>query len=153
MRRFSSLLLLSALLLPIACGTPRGTAAAPTAPALEFDRHQVWLLTTMRGKPVSQSNTITLMLNAEAGALNGRAWCNRYFADFSCRVDAPSAEGTRYKINVSYLGTDGLHCPEADMDAEARYFALLAKADACLLTTYSLTLYRGAKEIMYFELQ
>ena len=98
-------------------------------------------------------NTVTLVLNTEAGALNGKAWCNRYFADFTCRLDITSAEGTRYNLKISYLGTDELQCPEVDMDAEARYFSLLAKADACLLTAYSLTFYRGGKEIMYFELQ
>ena len=147
------ILLMAATLLPAACGTHRGTAVTPTAETLVFDRHQVWQLVTLRGKAVPTSGPVTLVLNAEAGALNGRAWCNRYFADFTLRAATPSAEGTRYDLKVSYLGTDGLQCPEADMDAEGRYFALLAKVDGCLLTSYSLTLYRGGKEVMYFELQ
>ena len=39
------------------------------------------------------------------------------------------------------------------MAVQERYLALLAKADACLLTPYTLTLYQKGKEVLRFGLQ
>lgn len=134
------------------CGASKPVADTALGEAVSFDRHQVWQLVALKGKPVSGPAT-TLILNSEAGALNGRSACNRYFADFTQKLVEQTAQGTRYALKISYLGVGETRCPDADMEAEARYLALLPKADACLLTEYTLTLYKGNKEILKFELQ
>ena len=144
------------LLLPLAwqCSSVKSAPAPADATALQFDKGQVWQLVSLRDKELPQSGAVvTLVLNPEAGTLNGRTSCNRYFADFSARLRSQSAEGCRYELKVSYLGHDDVVCPDADMNAEERYFNLLPKADACLLTPYTLTLLQRGKEIMKFELQ
>lgn len=148
----TSLLLLSVLLLT-ACTVHRPPAASDQTAPLAFDKGQTWQLVSLRGKPMQQSTTITLVLNSETATLHGHATCNRYFADIKQRLLGVDAEGTRYGLDISYFGKDNVSCPEADMNLEERYFALLPKADACLLTPYTLTLFRGGKEILKYELQ
>lgn len=147
-------LLLMLLPMLVQCtAAKRGTSPAP-AEALQFDKGQVWQLVSLRGKEQPPAGAVvTLVLNPEAGTVNGRTQCNRYFADFSARFRSQSAEGCRYDLTFSYLGHGDVVCPDADMSAEERYFALLPKADACLLTPYTLTLMQRGKEIMKFELQ
>lgn len=148
----TTFLLLTALLLT-ACGVGRKPVVGE-AEALPFDKGQVWQLVSLRGKSLpAHTAVITLVLNDETGTLQGKATCNRYFADFTRQLVKVDAEGTYYDLTVSYFGKDKVSCPEADMNSEERYFALLPKADACLLTPYTLTLFRGGKEILKYELQ
>ena len=141
------------LLVFVGCKSTANNTSVDTS-ALSFDKGQVWQLVSLRGKEQPPAGAVvTLVLNPEAGTVNGRTQCNRYFADFSARFRSQSAEGCRYDLTFSYLGHGDVVCPDADMSAEERYFALLPKADACLLTPYTLTLMQRGKEIMKFELQ
>lgn len=133
----------------MACGSSK--PAATSEEPLSLQKEQVWQLTTMRGRPIDV--IITLSFNTEATTLSGNATCNRYGADCHLTYSASSPEGYRYTVAVDNLTSGTTLCPEADMNAEARYLALLPKADALLLTPYNLTLFQKDKEILRFELQ
>ena len=145
-------LTLVALLLSVSCSAPKPAATDPQE-ALAFSKDQIWQLVSVKGKAVAVPNTITLILNQETGTLYGQSYCNRYFADFTAHLAEQSQEGCRYAMKISYLGSNDTRCPEADMEAEGRYLALLPKADACVLKPYTLTFYRSGKEILKYELQ
>lgn len=152
--RLIAVVLLS-LAVPLAagCGTQRA-AVADMSEALGFDKGQVWQLVNLRGKELSrQDGVVTLVFNPEAGTLSGQMPCNRYYADFTHRLLSLSEAGCRYALAIEYLGSGQVACPEADMNAEQRYLALLPRATACVLTPYSLTLFQKDKELMKFELQ
>jgi heat shock protein HslJ len=133
----------------VACGSSK--SAASSEEPLSLQKEQVWQLTAMRGRHVKA--LITLSFNTEAATLNGTATCNRYGADCRLAYSANLPEGYRYTVAVDNLTAGTTLCPEADMNAEARYLALLPKADALLLTAYNLTLFQRDKEILRFELQ
>jgi heat shock protein HslJ len=147
-------LLLMLLPMLVQCtAAKQGTAPAP-AEALQFDKGQVWQLVSLRGKGLSrQDGVFTLTFNPEAGTLSGQMPCNGYYADFSHRLLSLSEAGCRYALAIESLGSGQVACPEADMNAEQRYLALLPRATACVLTPYSLTLFQKDKELMKFELQ
>jgi len=146
------LLLLSGCLLPMGCAR-RQTAAVITGEALSFDKGQVWQLVTLRGKEVPASSAATLMLHPESGTLRGHVACNRYFADYQARLQRTDADGSRYSLDIQYVSGGDVQCPEGDMTAQQRYLTLLDKADACLLTPYTLTFFQRGKEILKYELQ
>ena len=133
----------------VACTSakPSATAEEPLLP----QKSQIWQLVAMRGKPVD--NSITLSFNTEAATLSGRATCNTYGADCRLTYSSSSPEGYRYTVAVVNLAGGNTLCPEADMNAESRYLALLPKADAMLITPYNITLFQKDKEILRFELQ
>ncbi len=133
-----------------ACRTPKPTIAANDEP-LTLQKEQVWQLTTMRGKPIKAS--ITISFNTEASTLNGKATCNTYSANCRLNYSSSSPQGCLYNIAVANLSSGPTLCPEADMNVETRYLSLLAKADALLLTPYNLTLLQNDKEILHFELR
>ncbi len=133
----------------VACGSSK--SAASSEEPLSLQKEQVWQLTAMRGRHVKA--LITLSFNTEAATLNGTATCNRYGADCHLTYSAAAPEGYRYTVAVGNLTAGTTLCPEADMNAETRYLALLPKADALLLTPYNLTLFQKDKEILRFELQ
>lgn len=141
-------------LLPLWVGCTAPKEAADNAGALQLDKEQVWQLVAQRGKDEAPSaDPVILMFHPESGTLRGRVACNRYFADYTLRFDRVTAEGTRYTLKVAYVSGGDVQCPEGDMAAQDRYLALLGKADACLLTPYSLTLFQKGKETLKFELQ
>ncbi|MBQ8703710.1 MAG: META domain-containing protein [Bacteroidales bacterium] len=143
------------LLLPLlaACGAPKPTPTADAA-ALRFDKEQVWQLVAQRGKEVaSTADPVLLMFHPESGTLRGRVACNRYFADYKLRLDRVAADGSHYRLEVLYVSGGDVQCPEGDMAAQERYLALLAKADACLLTPVALTLFQKGREVLKYELQ
>lgn len=148
--RITSIALLFISMAVVACSSHKAAAVADNEPLLP-QKSQVWQLTTLRGRPVNA--TITLAFNTEAATLNGRATCNTYGADCRLTYSAASSEGYRYTVAIANLAAGNTLCPEADMNAESRYLALLPKADAMLLTPYNLTLYQKDKEILHFELQ
>ena len=134
--------------------TSSKSAATAAGEALVFGKEQVWQLVAMRGKEVpAQDDPVIFMLHPESGTLRGRIACNRYFADYTLRLKDVTHEGTRYIIKMTDLSSGDVQCPEGDMAVQERYLALLEKADACLLTPYTLTLFRGGKETLKFELQ
>lgn len=142
-------------LLPLlaACGVSK-TSPASDAAALQFDKEQVWQLVARCGKEVaSTTDPVLLMFHPESGTLRGRVACNRYFADYKLRLDRVTADGSRYKLEVMCVSGGDVQCPEGDMAAQERYLALLAKADACLLTPVALTLFQKGREVLKYELQ
>ena len=150
--RTKRLLILFLLPLCVGCSAPK--TATGDDRALQFDKEQVWQLVAQRGKEVESSNDPTiLMFHPESGTLRGRVACNRYFADYTLRFDKVTADGTRYSLDVMYVSGGDVQCPEVDMAIQERYLSLLDKADACLLTPYSLTLFQKGKETLKFELQ
>lgn len=151
----STYLLLLALLVTSSCGLSRGgQVAVSDTEALPFEKDQVWQLVALRGKTVPQTaQAVTLVLYPEGGTLHGLIACNRYAADYTASLLSVTSEGTRYRLAVRSLKGDGVQCPEADMAMQERFLALLARADACLLTPYTLTLFQNNKEILKFELQ
>jgi len=151
MRKLSFLIPLFLML--ASCGGTRQTADA-VGEALQVDKEQVWQLVAVRGKEVTAKDAAaTLMFYPEGAALRGRVACNRYFGDYSMKLDKVTADGTRYTLTTSDVSGNDVQCPEADMATQERYLALLRKSDACLLTAYSLTLYQRGKEILRYELQ
>lgn len=154
MRLKNNLILMALVVLALAgCGSNRA-ATDDAAGALRFDKDQVWQLVAQRGKEVAPSNDpIILMFHPESGTLRGRVACNRYFADYTLKLDRVSAEGSRYSLNVMYVSGGDVQCPEGDMAEQERYLALLAKADGCLLTPYALTLFQKGREVLKYELQ
>lgn len=139
----------STVLLAAACRTP---VAAVGDPAVMPEAKQVWQLVEMRGKAVG-STAIVLTVNPEASTLSGRTACNRYAADCVIRFDNDQPAGTRYTLTVSNLESGSVSCPEADMNAEERYLALLKKADSMLIDAYTLTLCQRGKPILKYELR
>lgn len=134
--------------------TSQKSAATAGDDALAFDKVQVWQLVAMRGKEIpAQDDPIIFMLHPESETLRGRIACNRYFADYKVHLNKVTAEGTHYALTVQYISGGDVQCPEGDMALQERYLALLAKADACLLTPYTLTLYQKGKEILKYGLQ
>ncbi len=137
----------------LAC-TSTKPAPSTSVPPLLPQKEQVWQLVAMRGKPLpSRSATITLSFNTEAATLSGRASCNTYGADCRLNLVEQRPQGDLYSITIDGIDSGRTLCPEADMNAEARYLALLQKADALLIDAYAITLLQKDKEILRFELQ
>lgn len=141
------------ILLTLLCGCSGTRKQAPEVQALSFDKEQTWQLVGQRGKEVSPRKTdIILIFHPESSTLRGRVACNRYFADYTMQLTGVDAEGTRYSLKISYVSGGDVQCPEGDMAEQERYLALLGKADACLLTPYTLILFQRGKEILKYEL-
>lgn len=146
---------LVACLLLTACGGSRQPSAVNRqTPPLEPQKGQVWQLVAVRGKAVSRTAGLTtLTFNPEAGTISGKTACNTYYGSYRMRLEASTAEGYRYALAFSGIGSGDTRCPEADMNAEARYMAMLPKADAMCVDAYTMTLYQRGKEILKYEMQ
>lgn len=145
-----TLLPLVALLFGACSGTHHVAKTPLEVPV--FEKEQVWQLTTMRGRPADrQSKEITLQFNSEAGSVRGIMSCNTYFGHFVCNPGDPATG--RYPISITLEGSGSLGCPEADMNADTRFYALLPKATHAVFTATSITLYQNSKEILHFELR
>lgn len=131
-----------------ACTAPR-QAAAPAADAVPPAKEQTWQLVEMRGREVPRSSeAITLVLNPEAGTASGQSACNRYHAQLRLRA---AADG--FDMQLEGIGATRVQCPEAKMNREQRYLALLAKADHLRVAGYELELTQHGKTILKYELQ
>ncbi len=135
-----------------ACGTTQHNTASTTE-LLQPDKDQVWQLVAIRGRDVNQSSVVTLILNPATGNLSGKANCNNYYAEFKLRPLQSTPEGDIHGLSINGLGIGQTRCPDADMNAEGRYTALLEKADKMMITAYTLTLYQKGKEILKYEVQ
>jgi len=135
-----------------ACGTTQHDTVS-TAQLLQPDKDQVWQLVALRGRDVKPESVVTLVLNPATGNLSGKANCNNYYAEFKLRPLRSTPEGDIHELSVSGLGVGQTRCPDADMNDEERYTALLAKADRMMLTAYTMTLYQKGKEILKYEVQ
>lgn len=144
------------LLLPllVQCKASREVTVLPAEEPLRFDKEQVWQLTALQGKEVPQASAeVILMFHPESGTLRGRVACNRYFADYTLRHAGTDAAGSRYEMEVKYVSGGDVQCPEGGMAEQERYLTLLGRADACLLSATTLTLFRKGKETLKFGLQ
>lgn len=148
------------LLLLSGCGTEKSVSSDASASGQavpQFDKEQVWQLVGINGKELSSRSVETiLMFHPESGTLRGRVACNRYFADYTVRPAKSSGKAGNtgeYTMTVQYVSGGDIQCPEGDMAMQNNYLSLLAKADACQLTPYTLTLFRRGKEVLKFELQ
>ena len=146
---------LVACLLLTACGGSRQPSAVNRqTPPLEPQKGQVWQLVAVRGKAVNrQAEPVTLTFNPEAKTVSGRTACNNYYGNYTLRLEAQQPEGDRYTLTLSGIGYGDTRCPEAEMNAEARYMALFEKADALMLDAYTMTLYQKGRETLKYELQ
>ena len=91
---------------------------------------------------------VTLTFNPETGNMHGKAQCNSYHATFRLTPD-----DNCFRLVINNLGCTDISCPDAGMNAEIRYLALLTKVDAMTVTEYTLTLLSKGKEILKYELQ
>lgn len=149
-----TLLSLAAVLLAAACST---TALAPPAAALPqstLDMHRTWQLVSIQGRTLDPAKKApVIVFNPDAGTASGFAYCNQY--SFKCTLQAigSQSDGDYYTLSLERWGSGYMECTVADMNAESRYLALLAKATRLRLTAYNLTLFQKNKEILYFELR
>ena len=141
------------LLLPLTggCISSRHQASTPPVQTIPVDKDQTWQLVSLRGK--EWNHPTTLVFNPEAGTCRGFAVCNTYFCHYTAKLVSSTSEGDRYELSIKFEGSGSVGCPDAVMNAEGRYLALLPKADAMLISAYTLTLYQRGKEILKFELQ
>ena len=138
------------------CGTQRRAAAPVVSPgdALAPGKDQVWQLVALRGREVSRtSNVITLVVNPEAGLASGNGPCNSYGASAQLKYTATMPDGDHYAVKFSNLTSTDTRCPDSELGAEARHTALLASADAMVLTATTLTLLCRDKEVLRYELR
>ena len=146
--------LVACLSLTACGGTKSAGSTATQQEALAPQKEQVWQLVAMRGKAVSRTeNLLTLTFNPEAGTLSGKAPCNSYYGSYRLMLKLQMTDGDHYTLKLSEVGSTKVYCNEADINAEARYLALLPKADAMTIDAYTLTLYQRGKEILKYELQ
>ncbi len=125
------------------------TVAEPLAPTHE----QVWQLVEMRGRKVERSlAAVTLVVNPQAGTVKGQGACNGYYADCRLRWTATDQEGHHYSLRLENVGSHDRQCPDAEMNADARYLALLAKADGLVLTPTTLVLFQKERPLLKYEL-
>ena len=131
----------------------RRPVAQPPVQTIPLDKGQTWQLVSLRGKEWKLKKKTDLVFNPEAGTCRGFAACNTYFCHYSAKLISSTSEGDRYELSISMEGSGSLGCPDAEMNAEFRYLALLEKADSMLVTAYTLTLYQHGREILKYELQ
>ena len=150
------LVMLLSLMIAACASSSDGVRATSLTEVRPLDRNQTWQLVSMRGrevKPASGVSPTTIFFNTEAGTYGGHTACNGYGGNFSASLISQDAEGDRYKLTLKPGATGSVGCPDAVMNAEERYLALLRKADGMLITAYSLSLTQRGKEILKFELQ
>ena len=117
-----------------------------------INKDQTWQLVRIQGRDIPKNaKSVTLTLNPEAGTLSGQATCNTYSANFVIGNQRPDSE--KFQFSISNFQFTDIRCPEADMNAEGRFFAAFQKANNILISENSLTLYRDNKELLHFELR
>lgn len=121
-------------------------------------KEQVWKLVEIQGRKVERrAAPVTIVFNPENGSLRGQAACNGYNADYkleSRRVDAKTSSDW-CALSVGDISHTAVQCPDAEMNAEARYLARLAKCTQLALADAGNTLMLGHKDkpVLVFELQ
>ena len=137
-------------LLFVACaGSQKADSTPLEIPA--FDKGEVWQLVAINGKPLTYHPAPTLIFNPETSTIHGTMACNTYLASFSCRPANPSS--ARYPIQISLLSSGTLVCPDALLNADSRFLALLPRATHLAYSPSSITLFQRNKELLRFELQ
>ena len=134
--------------------SPRQAPVAALADPLVPQRGQVWQLVAQQGKRLALNKKApTLLLDPEAGIATGDAQCNTYTFHCHLLLVSQMPDGDHYTLALEPWGSGDTSCPEADMNAEQRYLALLAKTTSMRLTATTLTLYQKDREILHFEQQ
>lgn len=144
------LLPLFAALLTTACAGHKAPQSSNCPITLEKD--QIWQLTKMQGRDINRNTKSTnLSFNPEAGTLKGQTACNSYSANYS--IGNSSDEKMFFQFATSNFQFSNVQCPEADMNAESRYLAILKKCTQISVTSTTLTLSNKDKPLLVFELQ
>lgn len=145
------LLPLVVALVAVACATVRVAAEPP-----QLAKEQTWQLVAIQGRAVNRSATpVTIVFNPETGNISGRAACNTYSATYSV---ASGVAGDKYewcRLEIGNIGHADMQCPDAEMNAEMRYLALLKKC-TLMASPYpqtKLLLGNNDKVLLEFELQ
>lgn len=150
---FSILLSLLAMLMVSACSSVSSPQTA-SLPQSTLDKNQTWLLVAIQGRSLDPAKKAPVIIfNPDAATASGVAYCNQYTYKYTLTPVAQQTDGDYYDLHLERWGSGYLECTVADMNAESRYLALLAKATRLRLTAYNLTLFQKNKEILYFELQ
>ena len=150
MKNIPSILIPLAALLLCACGATHKADTAPLPPPT-FDKAEVFQLVSIQGRPLTYQPAPTLIFNPETSTIHGPMACNTYLASFSCRPANPSS--ARYPIQISLLSSGTLVCPDALLNADSRFLALLPRATHLAYSPSSITLFQRNKELLRFELQ
>ncbi len=111
----------------------------------EFDIDVVWTLSAMRDKEMVYDDgqpKVTLQVNPEAGTINGKNGCNRYFGNIKILDDR--------KMELSEIGSTKMACPESMRKVESSFMQLLRKCDRYELDAESLRLMQGDKVLLTF---
>jgi heat shock protein HslJ len=128
------------------CKCHKKVAVIETTP--EFNAEETWMLISMRGKEVVYNEgqkQITLVINPEAGTMNGHSGCNRYFGDFK---DLGNGQFELGMINATKMA-----CPEPFHKIEGAYMQLLRQCDNYNLGEYTLEFKQKDKVLLSFEKQ
>ena len=136
-RGLAAVALVAALTL-LAC---RSSRAVSTPPVLE--RTQVWQLVEVQGRPVDRGAApVTLVFNSETSTLGGQTACNTYSAPFTLAPLAVEGEkGADWcSITVGAIEHSSVQCPDAVMNAEARYLNRLRQCSQLALADAGTTL-------------
>lgn len=140
----------------VACRSPRSSLHYPDAP-VPLDKELVWQLVALRGKALradAAGSATTLVFNPEAATFRGEGPCNDYGGEYALRLVERRADGDLYDLRLTlHSPLSTTQCPDAEMNAESRYLALLGRADRMLLSAYSVVLYQRDKEIARYELR
>lgn len=123
----------------------------------ELSRQQVWRLVEMHGSRHNPGSApITIVFNAEAGTVRGRAVCNTYNADYTLSALSVSVDDAYEWCGLKITGIESgsVQCPEAEMNAEARYLAKLRQCNQLAVIDAGNTLVLGVrnKPVLRFEL-
>lgn len=154
MKRTVNYILLLALLIAVGCRTAKVEVQPPV-----LQKDQVWKLVEIQGRKVdNKSAAVTLTFNPEAGTLRGQAACNSYGADYKLGTLVaanPNENADWCAFSVGEINHTTVQCPDAEMNAEMRYLARLAKCNQLALADCGNTLILGqkGKPQLVFELQ
>ena len=145
--------LVVSMLLAAGCHTAKVEVVPPPV-----DKEQVWQLVEMQGRPVGRNAaTVTIAFNPATGMLRGHAACNSYSAVYTLSPLVADGRSDRdwCALAISNVAADSIRCPEADMNAEARYLARLRQCNRLALADAGNTLLLGNKDkaVLIFELQ
>ena len=112
---------LSACMTKPAAETPSAATATPPAMTSLFPSR--WIAEDIAGAGIIDNSRVTLVFQAD-GSVSGRASCNRYVGQAQLAGD---------KLTFAPLATTQMACAPALMDQEARYLAVLGKAERVAL--------------------
>jgi serpin B len=123
MSRHNNLLmaiLLTALILLVACGQESDTPARATPKASIPLEGSEWLLASLRGESLLEGSRITI--NLDGDRFEGLAGCNNYGGQYEV------AEGGRLRISEIFVTAMACSSPEGIMEQETAYIQALGRS-------------------------